>query len=292
MRLGAFELNEPLPELKEPHALAMLRPWIDVGSAGTLTLSWLEKRCEAKDLARLAKPGNFFDFTRYRPTLYWKEGLRNLSIPNTYITYGKYETAGDFLFLHLLEPHMLGEVYVDSVLRLLAKFGVKRYCLLGSMYDFVPHTKPLLVTGGAVGKVIEQEMAKVGVESSDYQGPTTITFLISQRASDMGMETMSFLVHLPQYSQLEEDYAGAVRLMKVLCSLYDLPMDEAYLSKAEQQRQQIDMAVARNPQVKAMVEQLEAYYEVRAKGKEEGKPGISAEVEKFLKEMEKRFKGG
>ncbi len=76
MRLGAFELNEPLPELNEPHALAMLQPWIDVGSVGTLTLSWLETYLGAKELASLARPGNFFDFTRYRPTSYFQEGRR------------------------------------------------------------------------------------------------------------------------------------------------------------------------------------------------------------------------
>jgi len=47
---------------------------------------------------------------------------------------------------------MLGELYVNSVLQLLKAFKVKRYCLLGSMYDMVPHTKKLLVSGGAIGE--------------------------------------------------------------------------------------------------------------------------------------------
>jgi len=28
MRIGDFEFSEPLPELKDPHVLAVLRPWI------------------------------------------------------------------------------------------------------------------------------------------------------------------------------------------------------------------------------------------------------------------------
>ncbi len=58
MRLRAFNLNEPLPELKETHALTMLRPWVDVGNVGTQVLSWLETRFNAKDLGRLARPGD------------------------------------------------------------------------------------------------------------------------------------------------------------------------------------------------------------------------------------------
>ena len=34
MRLGDFEIVEPVPELKDPHVLAVLRPWIDVGNVG------------------------------------------------------------------------------------------------------------------------------------------------------------------------------------------------------------------------------------------------------------------
>ncbi len=38
MKIGAFEVQEPLPKLREPHVLAILRPWIDVNNVGTMTL--------------------------------------------------------------------------------------------------------------------------------------------------------------------------------------------------------------------------------------------------------------
>ena len=291
MRIGAFELDEPLPDLHEPHALAMLRPWVDVGSVGSLVLSRIEARFEARELGRIARPGNFFDFTRYRPIMYLKKGERHVVIPNTLVTYAKHETGNDFLFLRLLEPHMFGEVYVDSVLLLLKRLGVKRYYLVGSMYDSVPHTRPLIVTGIGTGKTVEEEFRKIGVQPSDYQGPMTITYLISQRAPELGIETASLIVHLPQYTQLDEDYMGQVRLMEVLCSLYGFPMDDADIDKAEQQRKHIDIALDKNAQLKTIVVQLEAYYDARtARRKEEGMPRLSLEIERFLKEMEKRFR--
>ena len=291
--MGGFELGEPLPDIKGAHALAVLHPWVDVGSVGTLVISWLEARFGAEELGRLARPGNFFDFTRYRPTIYFKEGRRQVTIPNTLINYAKREEGNDFLFLHLLEPHMLGEVYVESVLRLLERFGVKRYCLLGGMYDMVPHTRPLMVTGGAVGTKAEHDLEKAGVQASDYEGPTTIAFLISQRAPELGIETMSLIVHLPQYTQLDEDYTGKVRLMEVLCTLYDLPLDEADVEKAEQQRREISLAVDREPELKTIVAQLETYYDARTRReKEEEMPRLSPEVERFLREIDRRFRQG
>jgi len=267
----------------------MLRPWIDVGSVGALTILGLETYFRAKELGRLARPGNFFDFTRYRPTAYFKEGSREFSIPNTTISYAKRETGHDFLFLKLLEPHMLGELYVNSVLQLLKKFEVKRYCFLGSMYDMVPHTKKLLVSGGAIGEKAEQDLAKAGILPSDYQGPSTITFLITQQTPQLGIEAMWFIVHLPQYIQLDEDYRGKVRLMEVLESIYNIPKDDTDIERAEQQLQSVNMAVDESPELKAIMPQLEARYQARIEKKEGKIAPLPPELEKFLRELGNRF---
>ncbi len=143
MRFRAFNLQEPIPRLNRPHALAVVRPWIDVGSAGSLTISCLESILGASELARLARPGNFFDFTRYRPVVSRSGAESNIDIPNTVITYGRQTGGHDFLFLHLLEPQMAAEIYVDSVIELFKVCGVVRYGLIGSMYDvMVPYTRP------------------------------------------------------------------------------------------------------------------------------------------------------
>ena len=78
MRTGGFELNEPLPELNSPHVIAVLRPWIDAGEVGTMILERLEANMGARELGKLATPGNFYDFTRYRPTVRWIDDVREL----------------------------------------------------------------------------------------------------------------------------------------------------------------------------------------------------------------------
>jgi len=286
MKLGAFELNEPLPELKETHCLAMLRPWIDIGSVGSLVTSWLETQFGAKELGKLARPGEFFDFTRYRPTTYFLDGQRQMSIPNTTVSYAQQQTGNDFLFLHLLEPHNHSEDYNESVLMLLEKFNVKRYILLGSMYDYSPHTRPLQVTGTPAQR-------GSSIRRSGYQGPTTITSLISQQAAPKGVETMSLIVHLPQYTQLDEDYMGAIRIMETLSTMYPIRTEQTHITTANKQREQLNETVEQNPQLKEIVQQLEAHYDSRAeRRREEDSPKLSPEIEKFLAEMDKRFREG
>jgi len=283
MRIGAFELNEPIPELNDPYVFAILRPWIDVNNVGSLILNGLETQFEAKELAKLAKPGNFFDFTRYRPNLYFEEGIRRISIPNTTLRYAKRERGNDLVFLRLLEPHALAEVYVDSVLRLLKTLKVKKYCLLGSMYDAVPHTKPLIVNGGAIGRETELDLKKAGTQPSNYQGPTSITTLITRGAPEIGIETIWFIVSLPQYVVLEEDYLGKVRLMEILNLLYNIPIDKKDFERAIEQRSSINQKLERTPELKNILPQLETLYEVRIKRKGgERVPGLSSKIEEML----------
>jgi len=283
VRIGAFEVKEPIPELNEPYVFAILRPWIDVNNVGTAVLNELETQFGAKELARLVKPGSFFDFTRYRPTLYVEEGIRRVSIPNVTLRYARREGANDLLFLHLLEPHAQSEVYVDSVLRLLKTLKVKKYILLGSMYDVVPHTKPLIVNGGAVGREAEQDLKKSGALPSSYQGPTTITILITQEAPEFGIETNWFIVSLPQYFALEDDYLGKLRLMEILNLLYNIPIDKNDFERALEQRSLINQKVERTPELKNLLPQLETMYEIRIKTKEgEGIPKLTSEIEEIL----------
>ena len=283
MRIGAFEVKEPIPELNEPYLFAILRPWIDVNNVGTLVLNELETRYGAKELARLAKPGHFFDFTRYRPTLYYEEGIRRVSIPNMTLRYAKREEGNDLLFLHLLEPHALSEVYVDSVLKLLKTLKVKKYILLGSMYDVVPHTRPLIINGGAIGRETQLDLKKSGAQPSYYQGPTSITTLITQRAPEFGTETIWFIVSLPQYVILEEDYIGKMRLMEILNLLYNIPIDKKDFEKATEQRNIINQKVEKTPELKNILPQLETLYEVRIKREEgEKRPKLSSETEEIL----------
>ena len=283
MKVGAFELKEPLPDLNEPYVFAILRPWIDVNNVGTLILHGLEAQFEAEDLGRLSKPGNFFDFTRYRPTLYYEEGVRRISVPNTTLRYAKRKGENDLLFLSLLEPHALAETYVDSILLLLRKLKVKKYCLLGSMYDAVPHTRHLIINGGATGKETLLDLKRSEARPSHYQGPTSIVTLITQQAPEFGTETIWFIVSLPQYVVLEEDYIGKLRLMEVLNLLYRIPIDQKDYEKAVEQRSLINQKVEKTPELKNILPQLEALYEVRMKrGEGERRPDLSPEIEEIL----------
>ena len=295
MQIGAFDLIEPLPELRDPHVFAMVRPWVDVGSVGTLTLNRLERFMGSKELGRLSRPGTFFDFTRYRPNMRLVDGKREVKIPNSIIRYAITDDGPDYLFLHLMEPHSNGEDYTDSILEVVNHFNVKRYCRLGAMYDAVPHTRPLLVTG-SLGDVIQNRpVPNFKVRQSTYQGPTTIMNLLSEGIEKVGIESINFMVHLPQYVQLEEDYAGTSRMIEVLSSVYNnIPSDLAPVRRGQRQYRELNSTLDRNTELKTLIQQMEAYYDAQLDSEEASSPAtettasathLSPEIEQFLSEL-------
>jgi len=298
MNIGAFEIVEPAPELHEPHAFVMIRPWVDVGSVGTLTLGRLERHFGAKDLAKLARPGTFFDLTRYRPTVRNVQGGgRETTFPNSHVRYAQPETGPNLVFMHLLEPHAMAEDYIDSIVALLKHFGVSVYCRLGAMYDSVPHTRPIVVTGntgaiqprpGAVPPLTPQA-------GGTYEGPTTVMNLLTEEVTKMGAATMNLMAHLPHYAQLEEDYAGTARMIKVLSAFYDIPSNLAPSRRGERQYEQLSGAVERDPDIKSLVARLEAHYDSTYEQPEHGgqqrssdqpPAELSPEIERFLKGLD------
>lgn len=282
MRIGDFELQEPLPMLKDPHVLAVVRPWIDVGNVGTLTMRRLERHLESKEIGRLVKPGRYYDFTRYRPKSVLKQGVREYSIPSTTISAAVREHGPDLITLHMLEPHLYGEDYTDSLIEVLKYLGVKRYSMIGAMYDMVPHTRQLLVSGGILDSHNEAEYKLVGVRPSDYEGPTTITYLVSNALDAADIETRIFVVHLPQYFQVEEDFTGTARLMTIMCTLYGLPIRLADSERGRQQYASLQNIVTDTSEVAGLLERLEERYDRENNPDSEPTSDLSPMVEEFL----------
>ena len=283
MRIGCFDLHDPVPELHEPYALASLSPWIDVNGVGSLVLKELETRLDAAELAALSRPGRFYDYTRYRPIIHLEDGIRDLSIPTTHIHYATRPGRSDIVLLRLLEPHAASEFYVDSIVRLLKTFGTRRYILLGSMYDMVPHTRPLLISGYGMGKEAREEVRKERALQMVHHGPSSIVNLITKKAADAGIDALALVVSLPQYVVVEEDHLGKVRLLEVLNMLYDIPVDTEDFDRALEQRKLIGDKVDDSPVVKALLPQLEKAYELRLQTAEaEGTPRITSEMEDML----------
>jgi hypothetical protein len=296
MRAGDFEIEVPETQLRSPHCIAMLRPWVNVGNVGHTVLGRLARIYNGNRIGQIERPSRFYDFTRYRPEIKFLNEQRTVRVPNTLVVAARADTSlpHDFVFLHMLEPHSMAEDFNDSVIELLRLLGVSRYVLVGGMYDSVPHSRPLSVTGSARGWDPPQQFGGVRLGRSNYQGPTSLTSQLTDRArNEIGIETLSLIVHLPLYLKLEDDYNGAHRVLQVLSDLYGFSPEVPEKAMAEQQYRQVNPAMLNNPQLQELVKKFEEEYDRQAETETESENvQLSPEIEQFLEDVSRRQQGG
>lgn len=298
MRVRAFDVSDPLPTLRDPHAITVLSPWMDAGRAGSLSLSRLKEYFRATDIGRLATPGRFFDFTRYRPMTHREGDRRVLTIPNSTLSYARRSEGPDLIFFQVMEPHSFAEQYVDSVFEVLKALKVTRHCRIGATYASVPHTRPLLVSYSIGGRQVDRRTGEVVERNRTYQGPTSIMNLVTERLERLGVETTSLMVRLPYYAQLEADHTGIACLLESFYDLYKLPsmfVDTILLDRSEGGRQyrEISVQIANHPVNKSIVERMEAEYDSPAAKEPPAPepPPLSSEMERFLREISENLGG-
>ena len=288
MKIGDFQIDVDPSVFDSPHCIVTLRPWINVGNVGRIAANRLGRMYGAKKVGQLARPGKFYDHTRYRPRIRMKRGERTFRIPNTEITAARVPGGRDLLIMKLLEPHAWAEDFNDSVLEVLQAFNVERYVLVGSMYDSVPHTRPLKVTGSARGwEPPAQFNTGVRLGTSRYEGPTSMVSQLTELArTQLDLETLSMIVHLPLYLKLDNDYVGSARVLSVLAELYGLPMDQMpEIRMGETQYSQVQISSSDNPRLAQLVARLELEYDAEEAEPSEEEVELLPEVEEFLQDL-------
>ena len=294
MKIGDFEIEMPDPPLQDPHCIAILKPWINVGNVGKIVLRRLGKMYASERIGQLERPSKFYDFTRYRPEIRLRGDVRSVRVPNTRVSYARRPGSNDLVLLELLEPHAFAEDFNDSVIELVKALGITRYIQIGGMYDSVPHSRELSVTGSARGWEPPAEFGNVRLGGSKYQGPTSMTSQISERIfADLKLETLSLMVHLPLYLKLDDDYAGSARILKILSELYGFSSRLPEVEMGEKQYEQVSPAMTDNPALKEMVERFERETDTdtsgdpgsgASSGSAEG-ISLSPEIEQFLSDI-------
>lgn len=290
-QIGAFELQDPLPVLRRPRLLMALSPWIDVGAVASGTLTFLGQAWDAEPLGQLSRPGDFYDFTRYRPNLVRSGGQRLIVTPNTSLHWAQSPSGEHWLFLHALEPHAHAEQYLDSLAELMGFLEVAQYCLIGSFYGPAPHTRPLVVFGDASNISLQERIAELGVRESSYEGPTSILAAVTDQAEAAGIESLRLVLQLPAYAQLEQDYRGLLTTLQLLSAIYGLDLElDALRQEADRQAAAVDEAVAADPRLQRWVREMEANYDAAIPaGSDEPAAQLSPQLENFLRDVQRSW---
>jgi proteasome assembly chaperone (PAC2) family protein len=248
------------PELRSPILVCAFAGWNDAASAATAALEAVAASLEADIVARL-DPEEFYDFQVNRPTIRLVEGqARQIDWPaNTMLTVEVPSAERDLVLLSGVEPNVRWRTFADAILGAAERLGVEMVITLGSLIADVTHTRPVPITGLASDPDLVE---RLGLSRSTYEGPTGIVGIVHDACRQREITSASLWAAVPHYVAAVPNPKAALALLRRLEGLTGVAVEASELEDAtERFTEQVDRAVAANPEIEELVRNLEASQE-------------------------------
>jgi len=200
------------PTVDEVYMFAGWRQWADAGSISSGLPQYLIQQTGARQIGTI-RPDGFYLFQfpgthdLVRPVVKFDEGYpESLQVQRNEIFYVEDGHRGFVIFLGD-EPHLDAERYVGAFLFAAQSLGVKRIIGLGGVYGELPYNKERVVSSIYSQPNLKEELMNLEVNLSDYHGGASIGSYVCRRASEQGLEYVSFYAFVPTY-----DFSGIAQI--------------------------------------------------------------------------------
>src|SRR5215218_8558378 len=245
------------PRLRSPALVCAFAGWNDAASAATAALEAVAAALDAQLVARV-DPEEYYDFQVNRPTIRLVEGqAREIDWPaNTLLAVEVPTAERDLALLSGVEPNVRWRTFAESIVEAAQRLGVEMVITLGALIADVAHTRPVPITGLAS----EPELVeRLGLSRSSYEGPTGIVGVLHDACRRRGVASASLWAAVPHYVAAVPNPKAALALLRRLEGLTGIAVEASDLElESEGYEEQIGRAVDANPEIKELVERIEA----------------------------------
>jgi proteasome assembly chaperone (PAC2) family protein len=238
------------PKVKEVYMFAGWRQWADAGSASSGLPQYLIQHMGARQIGVIHSHGFYlFQFPGthdlVRPVVKFDEGYpESLQVQRNELFYVEDGRRGFVIFLGD-EPHLNVEGYVATLLDAAQSLGVKRIIGFGGVYGELPYDKERMISCVYSQPHLKDELSKLAVSFSDYHGGASIGSYICRRASERGIEYVSFYAFVPTYDfsqiaqigntiRIENDFMAWLGIMRRVNYLLKVDFDLSDLEHKSQ----------------------------------------------------------
>jgi proteasome assembly chaperone (PAC2) family protein len=276
------------PVLSAPVLVVAMEGWLDAGLGAATAMELLLEHPPAAPLVTF-DADHFLDLRARRPVARIVDGVTtDLQWPKTQLRHGHDQTGADMLFLVGPEPDYHWHEFVDAVVQLTMRYGVRMAVGLGAFPAPAPHTRPVRLAATAPpssAQLVEQ----VGVVQGEIEVPAGVLSALEVGLGEASVPTMSLWARVPHYVSAMPFPMASAALVEGLASVSGLVLDATVLRAAgDRARGQVDELIAGNPEHAAMVVKLEEAIDAS-----EGNPlgleevpsadELAAELERFLR---------
>ncbi len=255
------------PSLETPPMVLGFSGWMDGGSVSTGTIKYLKNKLKAKKFAEIDHknfyifnlPGTMQQVAQFRPYTKIKDGLlTDFQYPqNEFFYHGK----NNLILFSGKEPHLKWDEYASCIFELGEKFDVKRMYFLGSVAGPTPHTREPRVSCSVSSEEQKAQLKDYDLRFTNYEGPASITTLLTELSKEKGVKMTSFVAETPIYVQTKNPKcmkAIAKRLVKLL----GIDIDLGDLSRMSNEfEKNINQLVAKQPKLAEQIKKLEENYD-------------------------------
>ncbi len=246
-----------VPQLRDPILVCSFRGWNDAAAAASTALATLGEAFDSETIAEV-DPEEYFDFQASRPTIVLSEGqARRIEWPRNELIAVRIPAAErDLVLLDGTEPNLRWRTFSETIATAADALGVEMVITLGALIAEVSHTLPVPITGLASDERLVEEL---DLQRSSYEGPTGIVGVVHDRCRRLGMASASLWAAVPHYIAAVPNPKAALALLRRLEGLTGIAVDATELEEeATAYEEQIDRAIAANPEIEELVEKIEA----------------------------------
>lgn len=268
------------PELRDPAAVLAFEGWNDAADAASRTLYYLLEHHDEIPVAQLDMEP-YINYQLSRPVVSIDGAARRIHWPVTGFFALPLPGHGRDLVLVLgEEPHLFWRRYCAEVAGVLRRLGVRTAVALGAFAGQVPHTQPVPVFGNSSDPGFALRM---GLNASNYEGPTGITGVMTAVLEDEGMESSGLWAGVPHYLAGSPSPAAARALLYALGDLIGRRFDAAALDEeAAGYQDEVDRLISDSEGMTEYIQQLEQESESRAVQAGGGRRLVE-DIERFLR---------
>ena len=242
--------------LRAPAVVCAFKGWNDAADAASSAITFVGSALAARRFATI-DPEEFYDFQATRPRIKLTEGrAREIEWPAVELYEARVPRAPrDLILLSGSEPSFRWRTFSKVIVELVEVLGAQLVVTLGALLADVPHTRPVAVTGLASDASL---ISRLGLTSSSYEGPTGIVGILHAACQQAGLPSASLWAAVPHYIAATPNPKAALALVRKLEGLVGVAVDasELEVASADYERQ-VNLAVQSDPDVQALVEQLE-----------------------------------
>jgi len=241
--------------------------WMDGGDVSTGTIQYLRFKLQVKKFAEINAqkfylfnfPGAMLETSQFRPYTKIQNGLiTDFQYPQNEFFY---DEKNNLILFSGKEPNINWDEYANCIFKIAQEFGVKKINFVGSVAGPTPHTRGIRISCSVSGEKQKAELKESGIRFSNYQGPASLTTLLTRLSQEKGIEMINFVAEIPIYIQTRNPKGikavteKLIQLLKIDIDLTDLSVKSTHFEK------KIDKLVHKQPLLAAQIKKLEENYD-------------------------------